>query len=227
MYRRPPSPHPPLCLSYHSPLPHHDAVVHLPARHLHLAPFPRIFRHSRSFFTFYPFRPPKPDTNTPPHRTLADAFPARGLAFPSPPTARSIRRRCTPPRIHPSRGSSSYTSHSAHPSSSLHHSHASHREFHVRAAGAKSPATKKRWDGGHSSGAGWRESGVLRYYETIKVLKCMMKRGLLFRRSALADDEDDGSDSEEVDENHSVKLGWDTVLEDDPDNYDPDYDLNL
>jgi hypothetical protein len=56
----------------------------------------------------------------------------------------------------------------------------------------------------------------------------MMKRDLLFRRSGLADDEDDGSDSEEVDEeNHSVKLEWDTVLEDDPDNYDPDYDLNL
>ncbi|KAJ7292029.1 hypothetical protein C8J57DRAFT_1589026 [Mycena rebaudengoi] len=54
------------------------------------------------------------------------------------------------------------------------------------------------------------------------------RRDLLFCHLALADDEDDGSDSEEVDEeNHSVKLGWDTVLKDDPDNYDADYDLNL
>ncbi|KAJ7265285.1 hypothetical protein C8J57DRAFT_1622391 [Mycena rebaudengoi] len=35
--------------------------------------------------------------------------------------------------------------HGADPSSSSHHPHASHGEFHVRAGGAKSPATQKRW----------------------------------------------------------------------------------
>lgn len=69
--------------------------------------------------------------------------------------------------------------------------------------------------------------------EALQVLKCMMKRDLLYRRSALVDDDgmDDMGEDEKVgaaaapdveDENN----GWDSILVDEPDNFDPDYEMS-
>ncbi|KAJ7813434.1 hypothetical protein B0H13DRAFT_1665456, partial [Mycena leptocephala] len=56
--------------------------------------------------------------------------------------------------------------------------------------------------------------------EALQVLKCMIRRDLIFQKSALADDAEDDSEKEENE-------GWDALLADDPDNYDPDYEMNI
>jgi hypothetical protein len=71
--------------------------------------------------------------------------------------------------------------------------------------------------------------------EALQVLKCMIKRDLIFRESALVDD--DGTDDLQDEDSRSEKqselgpdrdeLGWDSILADEPDNYDPDYEMDF
>jgi hypothetical protein len=73
--------------------------------------------------------------------------------------------------------------------------------------------------------------------EALQVLKCMMKRNLIFRKSALVDDDgtDDFDLSNDSGGNFTVKkpsgigseLSWDSILAEDLDNYDPDYDISI
>jgi hypothetical protein len=58
--------------------------------------------------------------------------------------------------------------------------------------------------------------------EALQVIKCMMKRDLLFRRSDLLDDDDDFEHAERP---NGEENPWDGMLADDPNNYDPDDDL--
>ncbi|KAJ6609809.1 ribonuclease H-like domain-containing protein, partial [Mycena sp. CBHHK59/15] len=66
--------------------------------------------------------------------------------------------------------------------------------------------------------------------EALQVLKCMIHHDLLFRKSALVDntgcnDEEDADDGEK--EGDDKEKGWDDLLEEDPNNYDPDYDMDI
>jgi hypothetical protein len=62
----------------------------------------------------------------------------------------------------------------------------------------------------------------------------MIKRDLIFRESALVDDDgtDDLQDKEGSNEEQSEsglaqdEGGWDDILADEPDNYDPDYKMD-
>ncbi|KAJ7910062.1 hypothetical protein B0H13DRAFT_1616025, partial [Mycena leptocephala] len=56
--------------------------------------------------------------------------------------------------------------------------------------------------------------------EALQVLKCMIRQDLIFQKSALADDAEDDLEKEENE-------GWDALLVNDPDNYDPDYEMNI
>ncbi|KAJ7794063.1 hypothetical protein B0H14DRAFT_3497387 [Mycena olivaceomarginata] len=70
--------------------------------------------------------------------------------------------------------------------------------------------------------------------EALQVLKCMIKRDLIFRESALVDD--DGTDDLQAKESSNEEQsesglaqdegGWDGILADEPDNYDPDYQMD-
>jgi hypothetical protein len=60
--------------------------------------------------------------------------------------------------------------------------------------------------------------------EALQVLKCMIRRDLIFRKAALVDDEGDSDD--EGEEDGDGEQGWDALLDDDPSNYDPDYDMD-
>jgi hypothetical protein len=55
----------------------------------------------------------------------------------------------------------------------------------------------------------------------------MIRRDLIFRKSALVDDaecEEDGYETGR--EGVKEAGGWDTLLDDDPKNYEPDYDMD-
>jgi hypothetical protein len=70
--------------------------------------------------------------------------------------------------------------------------------------------------------------------EALQVPKCMIKRDLIFRESAVVDD--DGTDDLQDEDSSSEKQfesglaqdegGWDGILADEPDNYDPDYEMD-
>ncbi|KAJ6617621.1 hypothetical protein B0H10DRAFT_2032261 [Mycena sp. CBHHK59/15] len=64
--------------------------------------------------------------------------------------------------------------------------------------------------------------------EALQVLKCMIHHDLLFRKSALntgCNDEEDADDGEK--EGDDKEKGWDDLLEEDPNNYDLDYDMDI
>jgi hypothetical protein len=61
--------------------------------------------------------------------------------------------------------------------------------------------------------------------EALQVLKCMIRRDLIFRKAALVDDEAD-SDDDEGKEDSDAEEGWDVLLDEDRSNYDPDYDMD-
>jgi hypothetical protein len=70
--------------------------------------------------------------------------------------------------------------------------------------------------------------------EALQVLKCMLKRDLIFRESALMDDDgtDDLQDKESSNEEQSEsglaqdEGSWDGILADELDNYNPDYEMD-
>jgi hypothetical protein len=68
--------------------------------------------------------------------------------------------------------------------------------------------------------------------EALQVLKCLIKRNLIFRESALVDDDgtddlDDSGGEKQSGEDHDNETGWDSILADEPDNYDPDYEMDF
>jgi hypothetical protein len=66
--------------------------------------------------------------------------------------------------------------------------------------------------------------------EALQVLKCMIRRDLMFRKSALVDDtgcDDEEDADDDGKEGDDKETGWDDFLEEDPNNYDPDYDMDI
>ncbi|KAJ7633532.1 hypothetical protein DFH06DRAFT_1437434 [Mycena polygramma] len=57
--------------------------------------------------------------------------------------------------------------------------------------------------------------------EALQVLKCMLRKDLIFRKSSLMDESDDV----EQDDNGKDEP-WDVILEDDPDDYDGDSEMS-
>ncbi|KAJ6580618.1 hypothetical protein B0H19DRAFT_1060360 [Mycena capillaripes] len=63
--------------------------------------------------------------------------------------------------------------------------------------------------------------------EALRGLKCMIKRNLNFRKSALVDDGGtyDLDDSQKQSEGR--KNGWDSILTEESDNHDPDHEMEF
>ncbi|KAJ6611037.1 hypothetical protein B0H10DRAFT_2058212 [Mycena sp. CBHHK59/15] len=73
----------------------------------------------------------------------------------------------------------------------------------------------------------WLKADIV---EALQAPKCMICCDLLFRKSALVDDtgcndEEDADDGEK--EGDDKEKGWDDLLEEDPNNYDLDYDMDI